>query len=627
VLLAFGATGCAHTDERDVTPGVSSSVVLPPQAKGKPAAWSGRAYRQGVVAVANPFGAEAGAAILERGGNAIDAAVAIAYALNVVEPQSAGIGGGGFMMIHIAKTGQTFTIDSREKAPAGATRNMFVGMPDFTTASLSGVAVGVPGMVRGTELAVQNYGRLSLAQVLRPAIELADKGFAATPRFVSSPNCAGTTNLTGRAKNSPLSAEYFCPGGQAIPAGTVVTNKPLAETFRLIAQHGADCFYKVDMAKGCDIALGIVEGQTWTRPQGTGGRAGSMTLVDLEAYQPAIRAPIEGTYRGYRIKSMAPPSSGALTVIQILKMLERFPVADASAGYGFGSVKTLNVMAEAMRVAFSDRADWMGDADFVPVPTKGLLNATYLAGRSAKIVPGTRMTPDPLPGDPRTFETAGLEPANALAKAAPVTGPENGTTHFSVVDKWGNVVSYTNTIESGYGIGVFAGYKRADGSFRNHGFLLNNELTDFNLAPSTNRVSGEIGYNDVQPNKRPRSSMAPTMLFTPDGKPFLAYGSPGGATIINSVVNITVNLIDHKMTLQQAIDAARISVAGAGSGVTLENRFPTATADALRALGYTVGIGDVGSVQAVLIDQQTGKQYGGADDRREGKVIGLPQSF
>jgi gamma-glutamyltranspeptidase/glutathione hydrolase len=625
VLLAFGVTGCAHADARDVTPGVSSSVDLPPQAKGKPAAWSGRAFRQGVVAVANPYGAEAGAAILEQGGNAIDAAVAIAYALNVVEPQSAGIGGGGFMMIHLAKTGQTITIDSREKAPAGATREMFVGVPNFTTASLSGVAVGVPGMVRGTELALQRYGRLSLAQVLRPAIELADNGFAATPRFVSSPNCVGT-NLTSRAKNSPLSAEYFCPGGQAIPAGTVVTNKPLAETFRLIAQHGADCFYKVDMAKGCDIALGIVEGQTWTRPQGPGGRAGSMTLADLEAYEPAIRAPIEGTYRGYRIKSMAPPSSGALTVLQILKMLERFPLGDASAGFGFGSANTLNVMADAMRTAFADRANWMADKDFVNVPTRGLIDNAYLAMRGEPITPGVRLQPNPVPADPRPYETAGLQPATAMAMALPVSA-ENGTTHFSVVDKWGNVVSYTNTIESGYGIGVFAGYTKADGSFRNHGFLLNNELTDFNLAPSTNVITGEIGYNDVQPGKRPRSSMAPTMLFTPDGQPFLAYGSPGGATIINSVVNITINLIDHKMTLQQAIDAGRISVAGAASSVTLENRFPAATADALRALGYTVGIGDVGSVQAVLIDQQTGKQYGGADDRREGKVIGLPQSF
>jgi gamma-glutamyltranspeptidase / glutathione hydrolase len=195
-----------------------------------------------------------------------------------------------------------------------------------------------------------------------------------------------------------------------------------------------------------------------------------------------------------------------------------------------------------------------------------------------------------------------------------------------VVDKWGNVVSYTNTIESGYGIGVFAGYTKADGSFRNHGFLLNNELTDFNTTPSTNRVSGEIGYNDVQPVKRPRSSMTPAMIFTPRGKPVLAYGSPGGATIINSVVNVTINLIDHKMTLQEAIDAGRISVASAGSGITLENRLPTTTADALRALGYTVTIADVGSVQAVLIDPRTRRQFGGADNRREGTVIGLPRS-
>jgi gamma-glutamyltranspeptidase/glutathione hydrolase len=209
--------------------------------------------------------------------------------------------------------------------------------------------------------------------------------------------------------------------------------------------------------------------------------------------------------------------------------------------------------------------------------------------------------------------------------AEPGPGTENGTTHIAVVDRWGNVVSYTNTIEAAYGIGVFAGYSKPDGSFRNHGFLLNNELTDFNSTPSTNPWTAEDGYNDVQPNKRPRSSMAPTMLFTPQGKPMVAYGAQGGATIINSVVNITVNLVDHKMGLQQAVDAARISVAEAGSTVQLEKRFPAATADAMRALGYTVGIGDVGSVQAVLIDPQTGKQYGAADNRREGTVIGLPR--
>jgi gamma-glutamyltranspeptidase/glutathione hydrolase len=619
VLLAFGLGAAAHADEGD-TLGVTSSVTLPPQAKGKPPSWTGKAFRQGVVSVANPHGAEAGAAILEQGGNAIDAAVAIAYALNVVEPQSAGIGGGGFMMIHVAQTGETITIDSREKAPAGATPNMFVGVPSATQ---QGVAVGVPGMVRGTALAIEKYGRLSLAQVMQPAIRLADEGFAATPRFVSSPGCASASS---RAKNSPESAEYFCPGGQAIPAGTIVTNKPLADTFRLIAANGPDCFYKVDLSKGCDIALGIVEGQKWNRPQAPNGKGGSMTLADLEAYEAIERAPIEGSYRGYTIKSMGPPSSGALTVIQILKMLEQFPLGDASQGFGYGSTKTLNVMADAMRIAFADRGNWMGDKDFVNVPTKGLIDSAYLSMRDDAIVAGVRLTPNPVAGDPRPFEVAGIEAKTAVAWTEPVS-LENGTTHFSVTDRWGNVVSYTNTIESGYGIGVFSGYRRPDGSFRNHGFLLNNELTDFNTTPSTNVITGEPGYNDVQPNKRPRSSMAPSMLFTPDGKPFLAFGSPGGATIINSVVNVAINLIDHRMSLQEAIDAARISVAGTAASASVDAWMPQAAIDGLRALGYTVGTTDIGSVQAVLIDQQTGKQYGAADARREGTVIGLPRSL
>jgi gamma-glutamyltranspeptidase/glutathione hydrolase len=501
---------------------------------------------------------------------------------------------------------------------------MFVGVP---AASQQGVAVGVPGMVRGTALALERWGALSLGDVLQPAIALADQGFVATKRFIDSATC---TNPASRAKNSPLAAEYFCPGGNAIPAGTTVFNKPLAETLRKIAHNGPDCFYKVMPDKGCDIALGIVEGQKWNRPQAPNGKGGGMTLADLEAYQPAVRMPVEGSYRGYKIKSMGPPSSGALTVIQILKMLERFPLGDASQGYGFGSVKTLNVMADAMRLAFADRGVWMGDNDagFANVPIKGLISDSYLSGRGAGIVAGSRLLPATLlSSDPRPFNTAGIEPTTRLAHAEPGPGTENGTTHFSVVDKWGNVVSYTNTIESGYGIGVFAGYTPQGGSFRNFGFLLNNELTDFNSAPSTNPWTGEIGYNDALPGKRPRSSMSPTMLFTPDGKPFLAYGSPGGATIINSVVNITANLIDHKMGLQEAVDAGRISVIGAGSTVQLENRFSNLAAlqTALGGLGYTVNVGDVGSVQAVLIDQQTGKQYGAADNRREGTVIGLPR--
>jgi gamma-glutamyltranspeptidase/glutathione hydrolase len=638
MLLACCALGSARADGGDETPGVTRADPLPAQARGKPPSWTGKAFRQGVVTAANPYGAEAGARILEQGGNAVDAAVAIAYALNVVEPQSAGIGGGGFMMVHLAATGETITIDSREKAPAGATRRMFEGMTGgFANQSLSGLAVGVPGMVRGTELALRSYGRMPLAQVLQPAIELADRGFAATPRFTTSPQCA-STSLDNRAFNSPLVKDYFCPAGQAIAPGTLVTNKPLAETFRLLAQHGADCFYKVDLAKGCDIALGIVEGQQWTRPPRNIGRPGTMTLADLEAYQPAVRKPVEGTYRGWTIKSMGPPSSGALTVLQILKQIERFPVADASRGYGFGSVRTLNVMAESMRLAFADRRDWMGDADpgFAYVPVKGLISDGYMATRTPLIQPGMVLPGLAPSNDPRAFDLAGAPTGARRDVALAADSMENGTTHFSVVDKWGNVVSYTNTIESGYGIGVFAGYTSADGSFRNHGFLLNNELTDFNTTSTSHPyITDAIGANDVQPGKRPRSSMAPSMLFSPNGKPVLAYGSPGGATIINSVVNITMNLVDHGMTLQQAIDAPRISVAGPGATrendvtlgtVTLENRFPAATIQAMRDLGYVVGIGDVGSVQAVLIDQQTGKQYGGADDRREGTVIGLPRA-
>jgi len=619
-LACCGAFMSARADEDDQTLGVTSSVQLPLQAKGQPPSWAGKAFRQGVVSAANPYAAEAGARMLEQGGNAIDATVAIVYALNVVEPQSAGIGGGGFMLIHLAGPRQTFFIDTREKAPAGATPDMFVGVPNPT---LQGIAVGVPGMVRGTALAMQRWGNLTLSQVIQPAITLADQGFAATPRYAA-------VSCNPRSQNSPLAAAYFCPNGGPPVAGSLVTNKPLADTLRLIAKNGPDCFYKYMPQVGCDIAKGIVEGQKFNRPQAPGGKGGSMTFADLENYQAVVRQPVEGSYRGYLIKAAAPPTSGGLTVLQMLRVLERFPLGDASRGYGFGSLKTANVMADAMRTAFADRAVWMGDPDFVPVPARGLLNPVYAGQRGAAIVPGARIMPNPVAGDPRPYDVAAREAATHLAVAEPVMGPGETTTHFVAVDKWGNMVSYTNTIESSHGIGVFAGYTNADGSFRNFGFLLNNELTDFNNAPSINPYTGGPGFNDVQPNKRPRSSIVPTMIFSPDGTPLVAYGSPGGATIINSVLNVTLNLIDHKMALQDAINAPRLSVTSAGSTITMEPGFPQATIDGLRALGYAVGItvpgGEIGSVQAVIVDKQTGKQYGGADPRREGTVIGLPRS-
>ena len=628
-LLACGALSLARADDGDDHHHDERSHRAHSHPRTPPPQASGTAYTKGIVAVANPYGAEAGARMLERGGNAVDAAVAIAYALNVVEPQSAGIGGGGFMMIHLAHSGRTFVIDTREKAPAAATPDMFVGVPN---ASLQGVAVGVPGMVRGTAHALRRYGHLDLHQVLRPAIELADEGFAATARYAA-------VSCNSRSQNSPESAAVFCPGGGNVGpvAGTLVQNKPLAQTLRLIARHGPDCFYKLMPHKGCDIAKGIVEGQKFAKP-GTlagvvvPGKGGTMTYADLENYRAVERAPIEGSYRGYQIKASMPPSSGGLTLIQMLKMLERFPIGDASQGYGFGSTKTVNVMADAMRTAFADRSIWMGDADFVPVPAKGLLDATYTGLRGAAIVPGARINPNPVPGDPRPYEFAGIQAGTRLAVAEPVTGPGETTTHFVVADKWGNMVSYTNTIESSHGIGVFAGYKNDDGTFKSHGFLLNNELTDFNTTPTTNPITGSAGYNDVQPAKRPRSSMTPAMIFTPWGRPLIAYGSPGGSTIINSVLNVTLNLIDHKMTLQDAINAPRLSVTSATSAISRDNGvapasvFSAASVAALTTLGYTVGNPvDIGSVQAVLVDQKTGKQYGAADRRREGTVIGLPR--
>jgi gamma-glutamyltranspeptidase / glutathione hydrolase len=638
VLLCCGLLGAAHADEGDRPHAVGSVAA----SKHQPPFAAGQAYRKGVVSVANPYGAEAGAKILEQGGNAVDAAVAIAYALNVVEPQSAGIGGGGFMMIHLAgrggherwhddddrgshrgQRGRTFAIDTREKAPAAAMSDMFVGVPN---ASLQGVAVGVPGMVRGSELALRRFGRLELSQVIQPAIVLADDGFAATPRYA-------LVSCNPRSQNSPGAAAVFCPNGnntQGPVAGSLVQNKPLAQTLRLIATHGADCFYLYQPEKGCDIAKGIVEGQLFAKPGLLNGvtkpgKGGSMTYEDLAAYQPSLRAPVQGNYRGYTIKAMSPPSSGGLTLLQMLKMLERFPLGDATQGYGFGSAKTSNVMADAMRVAFSDRSIWMGDADFVPVPRRGLLDSSYVGARGAAIVPGARIDPNPLPGDPRPYEVAGLQTSTRLAVAEPVTGPGETTTHFSVVDKWGNMVSYTNTIESSHGIGVFAGYTQADGTSKSHGFLLNNELTDFNTTPTVNPFTAAAGYNDVQPAKRPRSSMTPAMIFSPDGEALIAYGSPGGATIINSVLNVTLNLLDHKMTLQDAINAPRLSVTSATSSVTVEAAYPQAAVDGLRALGYTVGNAEIGSVQAVVVDPRTGRQFGAADARREGTVIGLPR--
>jgi len=565
----------------------------------------------GVVSSSHPAAVAAGARILAEGGNAIDAAAAVQFALNVVEPQSSGIGGGGFMLVHLAKTGETFIVDSREFAPAAASADMFApdGKPmPFPLASTSGLAVGVPGTLRGIDTSLTRWGTMKLADTLVPAIELAERGFRVN-RFLA----ADIVNDHGRTQIHAETSAIFRPGGVPLAEGDWLVQPDLAKTLKLIATKGPDAFYRGPLARA------IIEAQKRARSELGESGQGRMTLADLERYQVAIRQPLIGQYRGWTLATMPPPSSGGLTVLQMLRLLERYPLGDAAQGYGFGSPKTLHAMIETMRLAFADRATWIGDEDTTPVPRKGLLHPDYLAARAALIRPDSRMqTPqagDPLPWD----QAAAARPKHSIASEESLH-----TTHFSIVDRWGNVVSYTSTIEFTWGSGI---------TVPGYGFLLNNQLTDFNFVPAAS--ADNRGANDVAPGKRPRSSMAPTLLLK-DGKPVAAYGSPGGATIINSVLNITLNLIDHGMSMQQAIDAPRLSVTHAtgklsceGGGAFMQPGFSIDVQDALRALGH-VGLDEIGtdgcqetigSVQAVVIDRESGSHHGAADRRREGTVV------
>ena len=624
VAIAAALPWHALAQEPGKALGLPPGISLPPTAEVVPPApsWDGQAYKGGVVSVSHPLAAQAGADVLARGGNAIDAAAAIQFVLNVVEPQFSGIGGGGFMMIHLAKKEKTFAIDGREKAPAAATPTQFVltGVPAanrFTIASTSGLAVGVPGTLAAVDAALRSWGTISLSESLQPAIRAAEDGFRIN-RFLAA-NIAGDPL---RTSFQPETAAIFRPGGVPLATGDLLRQADLAKTFRLIAAQGPKVFYEGEIAKA------IVAAQQRSRTPTLAEGAGRMTLQDLANYRTVIREPIKVNYRGWTVASMSPPSSGGLTVGQMLGLVERFPIGDAAQGYGFGGRNTLHVMTEAMRLGFADRAVWMGDEDFVPVPKIGLVNQDYVASRSALINPTARMA-TPAAGNPLPFDTAMTgNRRTSLGVSPEEENKPSHTTHYSVVDKWGNVVSFTTTIESTWGTGI---------TVPGYGFLLNNELTDFNFDPTVNAATGNPGANDVAPNKRPRSSMAPSIVFR-GREPVAAYGSPGGASIINSVFNVTLNLIDHRMSIQQAINAPRWSVTGAAGNISCEGveafmqpKFSIATQDYLRSLGHAnLGAAGsnacrstIGSVQGVVMDLRSGRQYGGADPRREGTVIGL----
>lgn len=617
-FIAVSVPGCGEG---------GSGATSPPPGAG------GTGYAKGVVAVSHPLAAKVGSDILAAGGNAIDAAVAIQFALNVVEPQSSGIGGGGFMMIHLAKEGKTFYVDSREKAPAAASPTMFGGL-SFEDASTTGISVGVPGTLRGVTTALKSWGTLSLAQTIAPAIVLAETGFN-----INASLAADIVNTSDRGfmmtNLQPETAAVFRPGGVPLATGALLKQADLAKTLKLIRDNGPDVFYK-----GA-IGAAIIAAQSRSSTTGaagsalTAGAAGKMTLADLTNYDVAIRQPLTNTYRGYTVATMPPPSGGGISVLQQLKMLEQFPIGDKTNGYGFGEKNTLHVMIEAMRLSFVDRNYWEGDADFVKVPTAGLLSSAYLTARGALIKVATALGVSAIvPGNPLPFDPGSTASVTPVSTAA--VDPREGahTTHFVVADKDNNIVSYTTTVESLFGSGIMVpGY----------GFLLNNQLTDFNWPPTVNAATGDIGANDVAPYKRPRSSMAPTMLFK-DGKPFAAMGSAGGSKIINAVVQITSNMVDHGMTVEQAIDAPRISARAGGTvfcetgpftptGFTPTPAFAVSVVSALNAmrepaLGMPACNGNESNganlaAQALVIDQKTGLKYGAADKRRQGTVIGL----
>ena len=576
--------------------------------------------RGGVVTTSEPNAARVGAEILRNGGNAIDAAAAVQFALNVVEPQSSGIGGGGFMVIYLAKYRKTITVDSREKAPKAAEPDMFVPfINNFGVASTSGLAVGVPGTLLGVATALEKWGTIELSEALAPAIALARDGFRVGPRLAESTESSRLQNEIGNLAYDEARMVFrpysdLLQENAPLEEGMLLVQPDLAKTFEMIADQGPKVFYEGEIAEA------IVETQLATRTDSSGdivAGIGRMTLEDLKNYDVAIRRPVAGTYRGYTIKGMGPPSSGALTVLQMLKMMERFPIGDAGRGFGFGSTRTLNVMLEAGRLAFADRAVWMGDEDFVDVPKEGLLDDDYIAMRSALIDPDSRQELVEA-DDPRPFESKKYWKKHKLASVSPEMQKGVNTTHFSIVDRFGNVVSYTTTIESGWGTGLMVpGY----------GFLFNNELTDFNFNPAASSDTDNFnpGANDVAPNKRPRSSMSPTIVFR-HGKPVAVYGSPGGSTIINSVVNVSMNLIDHKRNIQEAIDLPRISQTSANGSPLWEAGFSQAVIDELKVFPYGHNLGDdrlsvIGSVQGVVISPIGKLQYGAADRRRVGAVV------
>lgn len=528
--------------------------------------------QSGMVASDNKLATEAGLKVLRDGGNAIDAAVTVGFTMSVTSPRAGSIGGGGFMLIYLADSKEVIAIDYREKAPKAAKRQMFLdeyGNVDQEKSRHSYLAVGVPGTVAGLSLALQKYGTISIDKALKPAIKYAENGIPVDYELKNS-----LQSVKDRMKKSPDAYKtFFKEKGESYEIGEKIIQKDLAWSLKQIKNDGMDAFYKGNIAK--KIVTDMKE------------NGGLITFDDLSSYAPVIRKPVYGTYRGYEIYSMPPPSSGGIHLIQMLNILEHYPISEL----GHNNSKTIHIMAEAMKLAYADRSKFLGDSDFVSVPIKQLSSKKYAKSLSKNI------------------DLHKATPSSTIKPGNPYKSGGNDTTHFTVIDKWGNVVSNTYTINFSYGSKIMA---------KGTGILLNNEMDDFSAKPGVPNAYGLIGgqYNAIEPEKRMLSSMSPTIVLK-DGKPFLATGSPGGSRIITTVLQIISNIIDHNMNIATASSSPRFHHQWLPDIIRLEKGFSTDTINILKNKGHKIKVGRaMGSTQSIM--KRGDYYYGYSDPRRAG---------
>lgn len=522
----------------------------------------------GMVVSAHPLASRIGVDILKQGGNAIDAAVAVQFALAVVYPGAGNIGGGGFMVIRIAN-GESHTLDFREAAPLAAHRDMYLDSAGNVIEGLSlksHLAVGVPGTVDGMLKAWERFGDLEFEQLIQPAILLAEEGFTMLPGEAKKLNAYKKLFEEANGEDYPLQKGKW-------HAGDILVQKDLANTLKLIQKNGHDGFY------GGEVADKLL------KEMQEGG--GIITKEDLDTYYAIWREPIIGQYKDYRIISMPPPSSGGVALVSLLNMVEEYPLA----AYGHNSVAAIHLMTEAERRVYADRAQHLGDAAHYPVPVKGLLDEPYIRDRMAD------------------FDPEQATPSTSIAYGSPQANKSEETTHFSIVDSMGNAVSVTTTLNARYGSRIFVG---------GAGFLLNNEMDDFSAKPGTPNKYGLVGAeaNAIEPGKRMLSSMTPTIVEK-DGKLFMVVGSPGGSTIITSVFQTLLNVTEHGMGMQQAVDAPRVHHQWLPDKLYIESSaIDSLTIEILEGMGHIVETrSPIGRVDAILVHLD-GTLEGGADNTR-----------